>query len=77
MTQSISLITVIVVGLFVVGILILMVGDKMGKVSDAVGTNTKIAEDSLDCKTECSACCAAGYGETVCARQFVACDCSC
>ncbi|MBW6461860.1 MAG: hypothetical protein K0B07_02335 [DPANN group archaeon] len=77
MTQSISLITVIVVGLFVVAILIVMVGDKMGKASDVIGQNTDITEDSLECKTECSACCATGYGGTICARQFIACDCSC
>ena len=77
MTQSISLITVIVVGLFVVAILIIMVGDKMGKASDAIDTNTDVTEDSLECKTECSTCCAVGYGDAICARQFIACECSC
>lgn len=77
MTESISIIAAIVVALVVVGILIIVVGDKIGKGSDASNETIDVSVGSLECRMGCSNCCASGYGTAVCERQYPSCECTC
>ena len=77
MSHSITLIMVLVVGLVIIGLLIIMVGDKLGRGSDAADDTVGISIDSMDCPVECSKCCSSGYGNEICSKNYMACDCTC
>jgi len=77
MTQAISMITILIIGLVMMAIIIIMVGDKFGKGSDAANDTIGVSIDSLDCPIECSRCCSSGYGDDICSRNYKACDCTC
>ncbi len=77
MTYAITIMTVLIVGLVMMAILIIMVGDKFGKSSDASNDTIHISIDSLDCPVACSNCCSSGYGNETCSRNYKACDCTC
>lgn len=77
MTHAISLLTILMVGLVMMAILIIMVGDKFGKGNDAANETISVSIDSLECPIACSNCCSSGYGNDTCSRNYKACDCTC
>ncbi len=77
MTQAISMITILIIGLVILAIIIIMVGDKFGKGSDAANDTIEVSIDSLECPIECSRCCSSGYGDEICSRNYKACNCTC
>ena len=77
MTQAINLMTVLIVGLVLMAILVVIVGDKFNKSSDASNDTIHISIDSIECPIACSNCCLSGYGNETCSRNYKACDCTC
>lgn len=77
MAQTISIVMALVVGLVIIGLLIVIVGDKMGRGSNVANDNIDTTVDSLECRIDCADCCSSGYGDTTCAKQYSSCACSC
>ncbi|MEA2003914.1 MAG: type II secretion system protein [archaeon] len=77
MSHAITLIMVLVVGLVIIGLLIIMVGDKLGRSSDVADDTVDISIYSIDCPVECAKCCSSGYGNKICSKNYMACNCTC
>ncbi len=76
MQQTISIMSILIVGLVVIALLIVFMGNYLGIGSDIADDTVDTSLEGLDCQRSCSRCCALGNGDA-CETQYDACDCQC